>query len=150
MSLSLCPWHLKAVQPAFCVASSRQSQVIDGPSNNLYESIKCLGKMKETPGSFWHLSLTLLGRRIMPVAMRNLTRAGFCSWGMWMNPLVSNRAGYFQLTARFVPQFPCCKGGTLEVVGAGGIAAVDLWRDPCGWAGLAQDGLFSLNEKMTC
>lgn len=86
----------------------------------------------------------------MPVAMWNLTRAGFCSWGMWMNPLVSNRVGYFQLTACFVPQFPCCKGGMLEVVGAGGIAAVDLWRDPCGWAGLAQDGPFSLNEKMTC
>lgn len=49
MSLSLCPWHLKAVQPAFCVASSRQSQVIDGPGNNLYESIKCLREDERDP-----------------------------------------------------------------------------------------------------
>lgn len=62
-----------AVQCVFCFASSCQSQVIDGTSNNLHESIKCLGKMKWTPGSLWHLSLTLLGRRRILIAAQSLT-----------------------------------------------------------------------------
>lgn len=76
----------RAVQLVFCVASSCQSQVIDGTSNYLYESIKCLGKMKETPGSLWHLSLTLLGRRRIPIAGQSLTWGGFRNQGVWLNP----------------------------------------------------------------
>jgi len=78
-----------AVQHVFCIASSCQSQIIDGASNNLYESIKCLGKMKGTPESLWHLSLTLLRRRRIDSCV-DLTWGGFGSRGMWVNPLVSN------------------------------------------------------------
>ncbi|KAM6192121.1 uncharacterized protein WM294_012425 isoform 2-T3 [Sarcoramphus papa] len=80
----------RAVQPVFCIASSRQSQVIDGTGSNLYESIKCLGKMKGTPGSLWHLSPTLSGRRRIPIAVQSLTWDGFCSQGVWAASPVSS------------------------------------------------------------
>lgn len=91
----------QAMQHVFCIASSCQSQVIDGTSNNQYENINCFGKMKGTSGSLWHLSLTLLGGRRMQIAAWSLTWGGFCSQGMWVNPLGSNRAQYFQITALF-------------------------------------------------
>lgn len=72
------------------------------------------------------MSLALLGRRRIPIAAQSLTWGGFRSQGVWVSLLVSNRARYFRVTALSVPQFHCCKGGGLQVVGMGEVAAMDL------------------------
>lgn len=56
-----CGWFRSqgAVQPVLCTTSFCPSQGTDGSSHDLCESSTCLGKMKGTPGSPWHLSLAL-------------------------------------------------------------------------------------------